>query len=525
MTIDEEAQANSISYFLLKQNISNDQGQPLDFKDHAYLQDIYDDFSPNQVILKAAQIGFSTMANIKALWLAKNKGLDIIYSLPSAADIKDFVSGKTNRLIAYNPVFQDWTHDKDSIEQKRVGNNVIYFKGTWTERAAIATPADLYISDETDRSKQEIVGQYQTRLQHSKFGWTWYFSNPSVPGMGVDKYWGMSDQKHWFVMCDCGHEWYITMENIMFPASKDKIGSKLAEPYFGCLKCKKELERRNGRWVAKYANRTYSGYWIPLLIVPTKSAQYILNKKKEMTEEQFANFVLGQPYVGKGNVLTRPMFVQNITERLNPQDSRPIIGVDTGNDINVVVGNKYGIFYNNKSPDYAELRAMMNRWDNAICVIDAGGDFRGAKSFRAEFPHRVFLCYFRQDRKNDEIIQWNDDDGTVVVDRNKLIQLAVDEFAEKRMPVYGTETDWYDYMAEWLGMYRTSELNNLQVETYIWNKPASGRCDYPFAHVYCRVGLDRFLEEKSTFHTSDNKSFAQPGIDVKPDGTAFLPKR
>lgn len=514
---EEELAKLEIDLFLDIYSISNDQGERLNFSDHAYLYDIYQDFSPKQVILKAAQIGFSTMANIKAMWLAKNKGLDIIYSLPSAADIKDFVSGKTNRLIAYNPIFQAWTEDKDSIEQKRVGKNVIYFKGTWTERAAIATPADLYISDETDRSKQEIVQQYQTRLQHSQYGWEWYFSNPSVPGVGVDKYWQQSDQKHWFIKCKCGHEWYLTMDNIMYKSDK--------QAYFGCLKCNGELDRHIGRWVAKYPDRKISGYWIPLLVAPRISAQYILNKRKEYTEEQFTNFVLGQPYIGKGNVLTRPMFIQNLTDRLNPQDVRPVIGVDTGNDINLVVGNRYGLFYNNKSPDYTELKRLMKQWPNAICVIDAGGDFRGAKSLREEFPNRVFLCYFRPDRRNDQITQWNDEDGTVVADRNKMIQLCIDEFIERRMPVYGTENDWYDYMTEWIGMYRTSELNTLQVETYMWNKPGSGRCDYPFAQVYCRVGLDRFLEEQSTFHEPNKKSFAQQGIEVMPDGSAFMPKR
>lgn len=505
-----------IDIFLDVYGITNDQGERLDFKDHAYLYDIYQDFSPQQVILKAAQIGFSTMANIKALWLAKNKAIDIIYSLPSASDIKDFVSGKTNRLIDNNHIFQEWTSDKDSIEQKRVGNNVIYFKGTWTERAAIATPADLYISDETDRSKQEIVAQYKTRLQHSKYGWEWYFSNPSVPGIGVDKYWQESDQKHWFIKCKgCGHEWYLTMDNIMYRGT---------EPYFGCLKCQAELDRTRGRWIAKYKGKKISGYWIPLLIVPTKSAQYILDKKKEYTDEQFANFVLGKPYIGKGNVLTRPMFTQNLTDRINPQDSRVVIGVDTGNDINIIAGNKYGVFYNSKTTDYGELRSLMRRWPTAICVIDGGGDFRGAKSFRAEFPNRVFLCYFRQDRKNDQIIQWNEEDETVVADRNKLIQLVIDELAEKRIPVYGSEEDWYDVITEFVGMYRTSEPNNLQIPTFVWNKPASGRCDYPFCFVYWRVGMDKFMESMSTFHEAKQNTFGSVGIDVLPDGTAFMPK-
>ena len=517
MTNEEIACQDSILLFLDYYQITNDQGILLDFKKHEYLWDIYTDFSPRQVVLKAAQIGFSTTANLKAMWLAKNKGMDIIYSLPSASDIKDFVSGKTNRLIAHNLILQQWTADKDSIEQKRVGNNVIYFKGTWTERAAIATPADLYISDETDRSKQDIVAQYSSRLQHSKWGWEWYFSNPSAPGAGVDKFWQISDQKHWFIKCEhCNHEWYLTMENIMH----DDKG--LA--YFGCVKCKKELRREHGRWVAKHKDKKFSGYWISLLMTPWTTAQKILDLKKEKSEEYFANFVLGLSYIGRGNVLTRQMFVQNLTDQINPQDMRPIIGVDTGIGINYVVANKYGTFFYDQCEDYGPIRNLLLRWKNAVCIIDQGGDIIGPRKLREEFPNRVFLCFFKASQKNDSLIKWNDEDGTVVADRDRLIQLVVDEFVEKRMPVYGSEADWYDYMIEWLGMYRTMEENALGISVYHWNKPSSGRADYPFAQVYARIGLDRFLEQSSTFHDPNNMNFASTGLEVRADGTAFLPK-
>lgn len=515
MSLVSELAEKDIYVFLKYYQTTNDQGQTLDFKDHAYLKDIYTDFSPRQAILKAAQVGFSTTANIKALWLAKNKGMDIIYTLPSASDIKDFVAGKTNRLIANNPVFQDWTKDKDSIEQKQVGKNIIYYRGTWTERAAIAIPADLYISDETDRSKQDIVNQYRTRLQHSQYGWEWYFSNPSAPNVGVDKYWQISDQKHWFVKCDCGHRQYLTMANII---------KKEETSYYGCIKCHSELNRRQGEWVKRWQGREFSGYWIPLLINPRISAEYVLNKKKEFSEEQFANFVLGQPFIGKGNVLTKNMFIQNLTSLVNPQDSRPIIGVDTGVGINYVVGNKHGLFFYDKCSDYKPLENLLVRWPNAIMIIDQGGDIIGPRKLREKYPHRVFLCFFRSDQKNDKLIQWNDEDGTVIADRNKLIQLCVDEYIEKRLPIYGTESDWYDFMSEWLGMYRTVEDNTLGVPVMKWNKPASGRADYPFSQVYWRIGIDRFNESKSTFHDPAEGSFGERGLEVRPDHTTFLPK-
>lgn len=505
----------NITVFLEAYAISNDQGDKLDFKEHKFLRDIYEDMSPVQCVMKAAQIGLSTLSHIKAMWVAKNRKMDIIYSYPSAADVKENVSGKTNRLISHNPIFLEWTQDKDSIEQKRVGDNTIYYRGTWTERAALAIPADLYISDEVDRSKQDIVKQYESRLQHSKYAWKWYLSNPSVPGNGVDKWWQESDQKHWIITCsECGYQWYMEMKNIM---------AKEGKAYFGCSKCKAELDRNNGRWVPNHKS-DISGYWISLLMCPWVSAQSILEKQKEYSEEQFANFVLGIPYVGKGNVLTHALFFQNLTDRINPQDSRPIIGVDTGNDINYVIGNKYGIFYYNKVSDYSELEKLMERYPSAMMVIDGGGDISGPKRLKERFSGRVYSCFFRPDRKNDEVITWKDDDQTVLADRNKMMQYVVDEMIEKRIPIYGSEADWWDVWLEWKGMYRTMELNNLDVPVYHWNKPSTGRADYPFCFLYWRVGMERFMEQYATF-SAPSAAVGTIGVEVLPNHTMFLPKK
>ncbi len=98
MNLAEQLAEKSIHIFLEHYGITNDQGQKLDFKEHPFLWDIYKDLSPIQVTLKAAQIGLSTLTNIKAMWVAKNRKMDIIYSLPSATDVTEFVGGKTNRL-------------------------------------------------------------------------------------------------------------------------------------------------------------------------------------------------------------------------------------------------------------------------------------------------------------------------------------------------------------------------------------------------------------------------------------------
>src|SRR5256885_1449375 len=133
-----------------KYSIKTENGVSLDFTDHPFLWDIYNDLSPKQAILKAAQVGLTTLQILKSFYVARKKHLDIIYTLPTESDVQQFAGGKVNRIISQNPILQDWTKDKDSVEQKAVGQNLIYYRGTWTQKAAIMVSSDLNIYDEVD---------------------------------------------------------------------------------------------------------------------------------------------------------------------------------------------------------------------------------------------------------------------------------------------------------------------------------------------------------------------------------------
>src|SRR3990167_6068897 len=200
----------SIHAFIQENGIKNEVGVPIDFKDHPFLFDIYRDFSPKLVICKAAQVGATTMETLKLLWAVRNKGLDAIYCLPTYEDVNTMVGSKVNRIIAQNPILQEWTKDKDTIDQKQIGDNYIHWRGTWTSKAAIMVSSDWNLYDEIDASKPDVVEQYATRLQHSKYKYEHYFSHPSAQGTGIDKFWEKSDQKHWFIMCgQCGEEQFL----------------------------------------------------------------------------------------------------------------------------------------------------------------------------------------------------------------------------------------------------------------------------------------------------------------------------
>lgn len=499
------------------EQIKNEQGHKIDFHNHLFQYDVYEDLSPKQVIYKPAQVGFSTIMTLKTLWLAKYQGMDIIYTLPTANDVKDFVGGKVNRIIAQNPVLDEWTKDKDSVEQKRVGEHVIYYRGTWTQKAAMMVSSDLNCYDEVDTSKQDVIDQYSTRLQHSKYGWEWHFSHPSVPGNGVDRHWGKSDQKHWFIKCSrCSKRQYMS-----FPES---INIETAQ--YICKHCHKPLieeDRRVGEWVSKYNGRSYSGYWINLMMCPWVPATKIIEDYNDKTEEQFYNKVLGLPYVGSGNVLQQGDILNNLTsEQLQPKDEkneRIVIGVDTGVKIWYVVGSQKGIFYWNQAEDYTEIEGLLKRYPKAIAVFDQGGDLILPRQLREKYPGRIFLCHYSVDRKTMQLVRWGKDNeaGNVIADRNRMIQLVIDEFKARRIPIQGSEGDWWEYWLHWNNIYRMQEENALGVKTSKWMR--NGDDHLVHATVYWRVGMDKFGHGQGAILENSPAINFKPGVHIEPDGT------
>ena len=482
----------------LQTGIRNEKGDLIEFEDHPFLFDIYTDTAQYLTIMKAAQVGLSTASILKNHYDAKRYKLDIIYTLPTDTDVRTFVGGKVNRIIANNKSMLADVADKDSIEQKQVGNSMIYFRGSWTKKAAIMVTADRLVHDEKDSSKLDVIADYQARLQHSKFKQIHTFSHPSLPETGVHNDWLASDQKHWHIKCPACNYWQILTWNT---EDSHKMSIDIEKKIYVCKKCRKQIPdyvRREGQWVKKYLNKNISGYWVPLLIAPYISAEEIVKKYQapETTPEFFYTKILGLPFADATSKLLRDSFFQNLTGKVwaPAADERVILGVDTGLRLDYVLGNLKGLFYHGEASDYGPLDEIMRRWTNAIAVIDAGGDLIGSRAFAERWRGRVFICYLGGDRKTNELVDFKDGDehGAVTADRNRMIQLVVDEFRKKRVPVHGTEKDWFEYWLDWnnLSKIKIKDPDTNETKGYKWVR--SGRDHRALATVFWRVGMMRF---------------------------------
>ena len=487
-----------------KHKVKTSAGLPFEFKDHRFMWDFINDMSQDQVFLKPPQIGATESQIVKTLYCAKKKEWDIIYTLPTQADVQDMAGGKINRIIAQNPVLQEWVKDHDTVEQKAVGKNIIYYRGTFSNKQAMMVSSDLNVHDEVDASDASVIAQYETRLQAKSDGRRWYFSHPSISGFGVDIPWQKSDKKEWYITCPACK----TEQQLTWPGNIDIINQR-----YQCSHCHDTLSddtRRNGKWKPTATGKV-SGYHASQLMCPWISAEKIIKDFQEKDEQYFYNYVLGLPYVGSENKIDPSIVLKNVIPDVNDQTGRIVIGVDTGLPIHYTIMNKQGVFHYGKCKPpsqnydpYVELESLLMRWDKSIIVSDQGGDLIGIRKLQAKYPGRVFLCYYRRDRKGLEMVKWGKDKdfGTVIVDRNRMIQLIVDQMRDiGRFRLNGDVPEWTEFANHFGNIYRTVEETPFGAE-YRWER--NGPDHFVHTLVYAATGMDMYAESEATVMTDSD---------------------
>jgi len=392
-------------------------------------------------------------------------------------------------------------------------NEKIFLSGnSYEEQEAISISAHILINDEFDRSNQNVLKIYRSRLDDAKrempdLGWEWQFSNPSIPGAGVDVLWQKSDQKHWFVKCPhCNYDWYLTFpENIDFD-HQCRI----------CAKCHNILDReslRAGRWVNKVKS-DISGYWISQLFVPWIPASDIIDDSQG-DQDVFHNFTLGLPYVSKDISVTREAIIKCISPGYNPRTD-VAIGVDNGVIKHYVIGNRYGIFEVGKTDDWDFIENMRNRYA-ATMVIDSMPYPNTPGKLARKYPGKVFVHYYQPDKKNIGVIRW--EQYEVKSDRTKIIDSVVAEINSMDLTFNMTEHALEEYIAHWKSVYRVILDTPQGIKRPSW-ETIEGKDDH-FAHatVYWRIALERTLGQGGIVRSRPPLKPAGGHSSVSPDST------
>lgn len=466
-------------------NVKNEKGDSLDWRDHLFLFDIADDWSPEQIVLKAAQLGFSTLMIIKTLWAAKYKKFEVIYTLPTMDAMYGFVRSKVNRIIENNPELQKYIKTSDTLEQKQVGDNMVNYQGTNTLADTLITTSDLNVNDELDASDQQNIEKLDSRLQQSKYKGKWQFTNPRNMGAAGSSAWEKSDKKEWFIVCpECGEEQFLR-----WPESIDKVRG-----CYQCLGCDAEIvreTRRVGVWKAT-ADGKWSGYHMSLMMAPWVTAKEIIGYFNTKGHEYFWGSVLGLPYAVDGSSISDDIFTRNMTLAVNSQKGT-VIGCDSGVKKHYVMGNSEGLYYYGVTEKWKTIEDYLRNDSTAVLIVDGAPDITGPRELREKFPGRVFLNHYARDKKNFNLIKWGEkkDFGSVASDRNPMIQLVIDEFITRRIPLQGNLMDWEDYIKHWRTLYKVNGKDSRSNDIFQWLS-SNSMDHWAHATVLWRIGMEKY---------------------------------
>lgn len=386
-------------------------GVGFSFERHEYLRALYDETSPYVVVMKAAQVGGTTWAVLKALHAALT-GYDVIYYSPTRTGGLEFSKARVDPLIEENTLLADQV-TTDTAGFKRIGGARVYFRGTRSSVDLKSVPADLVVLDELDEVAPKARLQAKARLHHSAYRFILELSNPSVPDFGIHEAYQLSDQRHWMIKCPSNHWTCLEMEFPVRLGQEVKILKRRADGscFAACVTCGAELDVSCGQWVASWPDRDIRGYQISQLICPTVDPADILNEYENTRfPDVFYNLRLGGPYTDLERRLEASFLLTlcGSEPMLESSDERCFMGVDTGTQLHAVILQrdpdqppKHRLVRLEVCNDFARIDDLMRRFRVRTCVIDGLPEQHASRAFAARHPNKVFLHFFNEHQRGE----------------------------------------------------------------------------------------------------------------------------
>lgn len=398
------------------------------FNRHEYLRTPYSDNHPYQVEMKCTQMGNTVRAILRTLHCALyyRNLVGVIYLFPSRRGSGDFSRSRITPMITANPdSLGRYIKETDSVELKRVAGKNIYFRGTKSKEGLLSDPADLIVYDEYDLFPKGIEGVAEGRLAHSDFMWQHFLSNPSLPKIGIDAKFALTDQRYWLLRCPkCGG--YTCMED-HFPECLQETSA--GEVIRLCTKCRDaELNPAMGEWVARKPSITdkrgyhYSQLWSQYVTPKSILDQY---QSGENLRDLF-NFKIGFPYVEAENKLDIEEVLQLCGNHgLASSDPGPcFMGVDQGNHLHVVVGKMHPdrLVHVYEYLEWEDMDRLIKSFNVSLCVVDAMPEKRNARALAERFPGKVYLNFYNHHQKGDYV--WNEPRKLVSSNRTESLDAS-----------------------------------------------------------------------------------------------------
>jgi hypothetical protein len=488
-------------------------GRPFSFEGHEFLRTIYDDTSPHVCLSKAAQIGGTTWAVLRAIHTCV-VGLNVMYFFPTRTDVLDFSRARVNPLLADNPFLAKLMTDTDTVGLKKIGDAHFYLRGMQSTVGMKSVPADLIVFDELDEAEPQAKSMARERLGHSDYKRIVELSNPSLPDYGIDEVYQRSDQRHWRVKCPACGEWTALDEE--FPR---KLGQevKIILPrqdggfYRACPKCEAELDMAAGEWVADFPSRPIHGYRISQLISSKVEPGEILEEYRTTRyPDRFYNLKIGIPWADLERRLDSASVLSLCTDRatLKAAADATAMGVDTGSQLHAVVLQPDRVDRTVKKlihlqvcHSFEQLDELMERFQVRRCVIDGLPDTHATRAFASRHAGRVYLNFFNEHQRGSAA--WNHRERIVQINRTEALDASRAAVRDKRVKLPRR-----DRLVEQFAQQMTADAKVLDedeetgVKRYRYIK--TGTNHFSLAFTYAWMAADQvYISGPAVFRTGE----------------------
>jgi hypothetical protein len=460
---------------------------PFSLRKYPYLVEIYKDEATNIIIEKSSQCGGTEWMMVDAFYCCDRYSAKVAYYFPYEKDGWDFSKDRINKAIEMSSYLTKIV-TTNSVGLKHIRKGSLYIRGTDRKRAVVSIPIDVLMRDEEDLMNVDMMPLTEKRLGASDLKLRRIISNPSVPGVGIDKHYLISDKRKWHIKCDrCGY-WQV-------PTFLDNID--LSKKQFVCSKCKRSINRlMNGEWIAEFSSKEVHGYQISRLFNPNSTIEELIVESLLTSESEiqtFWNFTLGLPRSPKGAQFNRDMILacrEQDYQLPNFCDEITTAGIDIGNLIHIrisrLLNTKRKAVYIGAVKHKDDLYAVLKRFNANTIVVDALPETRFAKDLADEFRGKVHIAYYNEQRN---LFKEGSVDGydSVNIDRVQMPDLVLAEY-QNRENILPTNIDSIpDYIKHVLAMSRVliKDKNNNDVPYWMSN----GADHYFHAEVYDRTAV------------------------------------
>ncbi len=487
-------------------------GKPYSFKDHEYQERILDDPSQELVFFKAAQLGLSEVSLRMAVGLVMTThgGLNLAYVFPTSGFSSQYSQTRFQPIINSSPMLRAAmsTEDLDGAAVKTFGpNRSIYFKGASAgTTSAISTSLDAIIFDEISFADPTIVGDYTSRLIHSKHKIKIKLSTPTFQGDAIST--AFQQSRRWRNYCRCNHcsevfypEFYsmvkvpgwnkhldeITAENLH---QVDYKNAKLL-----CPRCGKpaSLQPEHRFWDCENPSEDHlaTGYKITPFDAPRViSVPYLIEASTSYSNKaSFKNYSLGECASSAENGVTEEEIEAAGIELAQSPFTTHVMGVDLGNYSHFVVGgitpDGVTIITHFERVPLARFReryaALKAAWNVSVVCSDMHpfSDLIMSLSesdpnlYGCQYVTRTGLELFEVRQKEADIETATGALRQVSVNRTAIFDRLMVEVREGRLRIKRT-SEWLLYKAHALDMKRSSAQLRGGEFTSTWVKSAKG---------------------------------------------------